>query len=302
MTSRSTFTNIALTLSMLMFAFGAWAQQATAPAPATATASQAVVDADDFDSRTTREELNEILSRHPEDVGVMLKLDPSLFTNDEWIASYPALREFVQKHPEVPLNASYYLARVYVPGNREPEPPAVRMANNIVEGVSIFSVMLVFIGALVWLIRTLLEHRRWSRVSRVQTEIYNKLLDRFTSHEDLLKYVQSVNGKDFIQSAISPIGTGTAPSIAAPISRILWSLQVGVILFCIGVGVWLVSGSLHPDVAASFSTIGVLGICAGLGFAASALVAWVVSRKLGILPVDSGESETGLLRERTLGE
>jgi hypothetical protein len=261
-----------------------------------------MVNAENYDSRTTREELDEILSRHPEAVGVMLKLDPSLFTNETWIASYPALREFVQKHPEVPLNAPYYLERVSVPGDSEPDSAATRLALQVVEGVSIFSVFFVLVGAMIWLIRTLIEHRRWSHESRVQTEIYNKLLDRFTSHEDLLRYIQSSNGKDFIQSAIAPIRTGAAQAIAAPIGRILWSAQVGVVLFAVGLGLRVVSGTLPAEVVSSFSTMGVLAICAGLGFAASAVVAWVVSRKLGILPDGPIETETELIRERTLGE
>ncbi len=305
MTSGFKTRSIAIIFALSAFAGAAWAQEVT-PTTQTETAAteaaQITVDPDTFDSRSTREELHEILQRHPREVGVMLKLDPSLFTNADWIASYPALAEFVKKHPEVPLNSSYYLEWVWIPGDHEPEPAGVRMARQTMEGVTIFATMLIVAGALSWLIRTLLEHRRWSRVSRVQTEIYNKLLDRFTSHEDLLRYVQSTSGKDFIQSAITPISTGASPSIAAPISRILWSLQAGVILVMIGLGLFFVSGQVHPDATASFSTLGILSLCAGIGFAASAVVAWTVSKKLGILPDNESSDETGTLKERTLGE
>jgi len=299
MIRRSLRTTI-ITFALLATAGGAWAQEAASAAEASSTA--AVTDPDRFDSRATREELNELLDRHPREVGVVLKLDPSLFTNEEWIASYPALQEFVTRHPEVALNASYYLERVWIPGEFEPEEPAVRAARQMIEGVSIFAVMLTVVGALVWLIRTLIEHRRWSRVSKIQTEIYNKLLDRFTSHEDLLRYVQSAAGRDFIQSATSPISTGTPPSVSAPVGRILWSLQAGVILFALGLGLQIVAGRLHPDVAGSVSTMGVLGLCAGVGFAVSAVVAWIVSRRLGILPAADVAAETGVGHERTLGE
>lgn len=288
-----------LALAFLVPVFGAWAQQQAA---ATTTPAETVENWDDYDSRTTREELNELLQRHPREIGVVLKLDPSLFRNEAWIASYPALREFVSRHPEVPQNAEYYLERVWVPGDEAPESAETRMARQMVEGVSIFAVMAMVIGGLVWLIRTLLEHRRWSRVSRVQTEIYNKLLDRFTSHEDLLRYVQSAAGRDFIQAAAAPLNTGTPPAVSAPVGRILWSLQAGVILFAIGLGLQIVSFRLHPDVSASVSTMGVLALCGGLGFAASAVVAWIVSRRLGILPPPGDEVETGTPRERTLGE
>jgi hypothetical protein len=172
----------------------------------------------------------------------------------------------------------------------------------MMEGIRVFVVMITIFGAASWLIKTLLEHRRWSRVSRVQTEIYNKLLDRFTSHEDLMRYVQSETGKNFIQSAISPITTGSAPPMAAPVGRILWSAQAGIVLVMLGFGLQFVSDRLHPDVVGSVSTLGVLALCAGLGFVLSAFVAWVVSRRLGILPPPPESTETELNSARTLGE
>lgn len=291
---------IVLILSlMLLPALAAGAQTDT-----TATPPPAVTGAnwETYDARMTRDEFKELIQRHPREVGVILKLDPSLFRNEAWISSYPAIRDFVSKHPEVAQNAEFYLESVWVPGDVTPESAETRVARQMMEGVSIFAVIATFIAGFVWLIRTLLDHRRWRRVSEIQTSIYNKLLDRFTSHEDLLRYVQSAAGRDFIQSAMAPITTGAAAPVAAPVNRILWSLQAGLILFAMGLGVQIVSSRLHEDVATSVSTMGVLGICAGLGFAASAVVAWIVSRRLGILPVPPSDAETVSLNERTLGE
>ncbi len=306
MTSRSTsiLRNIVLTAVIVMIAASASPQSTSTASPptATTTSTEASTPAESFDSRSTREELGSLLERHPREVGVMLKLDPSLFQNEGWMASYPALRDFVAAHPEVARNSGYFLEQVWVPSDEAPEPAAVRTTRQLMEGVQVFIVMLTVIGAFAWLIRTLLEHRRWSRVSRVQTEIYNKLLDRFTSHEDLMRYVQSEAGKNFIQSVIAPISTGSAPPIAAPIGRILWSAQAGIVLVMIGFGLQFVSGRLHADISGSVSTLGVLTLCAGLGFAFSAIAAWIVSRRLGILPPPSESNETEMTSARTLGE
>ncbi|MFA6955076.1 MAG: hypothetical protein WC538_04305 [Thermoanaerobaculia bacterium] len=300
---------LAIASLVAAFAASAFAETATTSttspkteATATTTTVAPASQVDEFDSRSTRDEFNRLRDRHPHEVGVMLKLDPTLFRNEAWIGAYPALRDFVAAHPEVPQNATYYLERIYVPGDEVPEPPAVRMTRQMVEGVQVFVVMLTFLSAAVWLIRTLLEHRRWSRVSKVQTEIYNKLLDRFTSHEDLMRYVQSEAGKNFIQSAISPISTGTPAQLAAPVGRILWSAQAGIVLVMIGAGLQFVSGRLHPDAAGAISTFGILALCGGLGFVLSAFVAWVVSRRLGILPAPPESTETELGSARTLGE
>ena len=53
-------------------------------------------------------------------------------------------------------------------------------------------------------------HRRWSRLSKIQTDVHNKLLDRFTSNEDLLAYIQTPVGRKFLESApIPPAVSGT---------------------------------------------------------------------------------------------
>lgn len=243
----------------------------------------------EFDSRKTREELVALLERHPREVGVVLKLDPSLFRNEGYLASYPALASFVREHPEVAQNAPYFLESVRVPGDYEPESPAVRASRNMMEGLLIFAVVLLVTGTFTWLIRTLLEHRRWSRVSKVQTEIHNKLLDRFTSHEDLLRYVQSASGKQFLEAASTPLFAGSQPG-SAPLNRILWSMQVGVVLAAIGIGAQVVSARAHPDIAGSIFGFGVIALCGGLGFIVSAAVGYVLSRKLGLVP--SGEAVT----------
>jgi len=65
------------------------------------------------------------------------------------------------------------------------------------------------IGVLTWLIRTIIDYRRWSRLSKVQAEIHTKLLDRFSSNEELAAYIQSPAGSRFLES--SPIRLDPGP-------------------------------------------------------------------------------------------
>ena len=63
----------------------------------------------------------------------------------------------------------------------------------------------------IWLIRTTLEQRRWSRLSKIQAEVHSKLMDRFSSNDELLTYVQTPSGRRFLESGPSPLqetGTG----------------------------------------------------------------------------------------------
>jgi hypothetical protein len=128
----------------------------------------------------------------------------------------------------------------------------------------------------------IVTHRRWNRLSKVQYEVHNKLLDRFTSNEDLLAYVQTPAGKRFLESAPIPL-QDEAPSLSAPFSRILWSVQAGVVLGTGGVGSLYVSTRFIEEPAQFFMVIGVLGIALGAGFIVSAIAAYLLSRKLGLL-------------------
>ena len=55
----------------------------------------------DQDARETRENLEEILRKLPPAVGRVLRTDPSLLSNESYLATYPALAAFLKQHPEV---------------------------------------------------------------------------------------------------------------------------------------------------------------------------------------------------------
>ena len=58
-----------------------------------------------------------------------------------------------------------------------------------------------FIGVLIWLVRAVIQHRRWLKVSNIQSEVHLKLMDRMTTNEELLAYIQSPAGRRFLESA-----------------------------------------------------------------------------------------------------
>jgi len=47
-----------------------------------------------------------------------------------------------------------------------------------------------FLGALIWLIRVLLENRRWSRIFKLQSEVHGKLIDKFGTNQELALYMR----------------------------------------------------------------------------------------------------------------
>ncbi len=236
----------------------------------------------DVDSNETRQNLQDVLRKYPPQVGKVLKLDPSLLSNPSYLANYPALATFVAGHPEVAHSPAFFLESIWIPNDTLPETASVRVWRDMMEGISILLVMLFVTGSFVWLIRTLIEHRRWSRLSRTQAEVHGKLMDRFTSNEELLAYMQTPGGKRFLESA--PIALEAGPrAVSAPIGRILWSVQVGLILAMGGFGLQYVSRSIDKTVSQPLLAMGVLAVAIGGGFLLSAFVSFVLSKRLGLI-------------------
>jgi hypothetical protein len=251
------------------------------PAPPPGTAAV------ETDAREVREELERLLMRYPPEVGRILKMDPTMLTNQQYLAQYPGIQQFVAAHPEIARNPSFYLEFVRLSYDYtrpvDPQSRAVETWHNLIESVSIFVVMVFVASMFAWLVKTVITHRRWLRTSKIQTEVHNKLLERFAGTNELLTYVQSSPGRQFLEAA--PIVTEGVPDrpVSAPLNRILWSVQAGIVLVVGGLGFQFVSGRIMPEVAEGLWTIGVLATAFGLGFILAGAFSFVMSRRLGLL-------------------
>jgi hypothetical protein len=256
-------------LGLLAVCSVGWAQ---APAPARVFDQQ--------DAQRTREELSRLLERYPPSVRTVLGVDSSLLDNQPYLATYPALAGYLSNHPEIAHNPSFYIP---APARGPFRDNAVADAWKDVMGD--LMVVLNFgmgVGLLGWLIRTLVDYRRWNRLTSAQTEFHTKLVDRFTANNDLLSYVQSPAGARFLQS--TPIALDAAPrSMGAPLGRILWSVQGGVVLIAAGIGLWIVGSRVGNDASQPLQGLGVIAIALGLGFAVSAAISFLISRRLGLI-------------------
>lgn len=241
------------------------------------------------DARGTYQQFRQLLQQHPPAVGEVLARDPSLLTPD-YLAPYPALVAFLQQHPEIARNPSYFLGS-YEYRDRDPRGRAIDVFENILGGIGLGSMFILLGGLFAWLVRTVIEHRRWLRSSRVQVEVHTKLLDRLQSNEDLLAYMQTPAGRRFLESAPLTLDGEPRPG-GAPIGRILLSLQAGVVLIALGIGLRFVEWSMIQEVAEGFRVIGIIAIALGIGFAASAVVAYVISVRLGLLASRKAEAST----------
>ena len=277
-----------LTTLLLAAAFGTGVLAQGAPAPAANQPPQPAPVALETDARQVRDQLREILNRYPPDVGRILKMDPTMLSNQAYLAQYPAVQQFLAAHPEIARNPAFYLEFVRQSFDytqpADPQSRAIDMWAGILEGVGVFAIVVFISSMIAWLIKTLLNHRRWLRTSRVQTEVHNKLLDRFAGTNELLSYVQTSAGRRFLEAAPIPLDAATdRPIVAAPLNRILWSVQAGIVLTVGGFGFQYVSGSVLPEVGEGLWTVGVLGTAFGIGFIIAGAFSYVMSRRLGLL-------------------
>lgn len=275
-----------LTLALLLApAPGAKAQEtAQAPAGEAVTTSEAGAppemtpppsDAIPQTSQDVRREFASILRLHPTELATILALDPTLLSNDAFLTGYPKLAAFVSAHPEVRRNPRFYLEDFsYMPQRRG-------MLGEILEGLFVFSIFLLISFMFVWLVRTIIEQKRWNRLSRTQSEVHTKILDRFGTSAELLEYIRTPAGTKFLESAPIPLHAEQAPTNAT-LSRSLASIQVGIVVAAGALGMLLVSGRLDKEASEGMFAMGAIGACIGAGFIVSAIISIVLSRRLGL--------------------
>lgn len=293
-TRRTTLTTVAAAAILLACAEAGAAQTARF-APATAQNRAAAVApqgspgapiAEEIDPGQLREQFYDVLRGYPPNLGRVLKLDPSLMTNEQYLSVYPAAAAFLAEHPGIVRNPSYFLERIDVfteeAWRMDERSRERRETGEMLAATAAFVAFLIVSGVVVWVIRAILENRRWNRVSKTQYDVHTRLLERFGSNEELLAYIQTPVGRRFLESGPAPV-PGSPEPVSAPFSRILWSVQVGIILLTTGSGLLILSRKLQPDAGVFFTVFGVLSLTLGAGFLASGAASWAISKRLGLL-------------------
>lgn len=286
-------TRMVLVVTLMLAFHAGLAAQETTTAPETTTAA-ATTTADAPSSSTPRAkssyeirgEFSQLLRQSPDELPTILTLDPTLLSSEPFLARYPELARFVAENPEVRHHPGFYLGEFEM----------IRRdgLQNILEPVLIFFVFAMIAFALAWLVRTIIEQKRWNRLSRTQSEVHNKILDRFGTTAELLEYVKTPAGTKFLESAPIPLHTESGTP-NPPLARVLWSIQIGVVVSAAAIGMLLVSLRYADETGKGLFTLGVIGLCVGVGFAGSAALSIFLSRRLGLLQPPPSE-DAGLVQ------
>jgi hypothetical protein len=120
----------------------------------------------------------------------------------------------------------------------------------------------------------------WSRRQHLKaiTAFNTHVLDRLGSATDFGAFAQTEAGSQLMRglTAVEPPGT-------TPERRILNSVQTGIVLLSLGLGLLSLARSSSVPGHAELTVVGTIGLSLGVGFLLSAGTSYQLSRALGLL-------------------
>jgi len=138
--------------------------------------------------------------------------------------------------------------------------------------------MLVILGVyslFASVILTLLANRRRTNTARLQAELQTRLLDKLGTSQELLAYLESPAGQRLAEAVTLERGN--------PYRRILGSVQTGLILTAVGAALLALRGQLGAEEVHGLTFVGAISTSLGIGFLASAYMAYRLSKAWGLL-------------------
>jgi hypothetical protein len=139
--------------------------------------------------------------------------------------------------------------------------------------IPVLAITVVF-GSLCWVAWLIFSTLRRYKTAKLQSDVQHRLLEKFGSSQDLLSYVQTDAGKQFLDSL--------ATEQPAPYARILGAVQAGIIMTFFGTALLALRGKV-ADSEMGFLVFGTLILTLGIAFIVSAAVSYVLSKSFGLL-------------------
>lgn len=272
-----------------------------AQAPAQ-NAPAAVAPATQEDLGATQQRLMQLLRVTPT-LAEVVSSDPSLLSDQQYVEkSNPELAAFLQQHPEIGRNPSFWLFSNLRSPQQERYPileqrrglvPPRDSRNGgldrVMSDIAPMIVMIVLLCALAWIIRTLTESRRWTKMFTLQSDVHAKLIDRFATNQELLGYMETDAGRRFLEASpiVTEAETRRMPNL---VSRLIATLQVGLVLTLLGAGLLALRNSVG-DEGTTMLVLGIVALMPGIGLILSAGLLWVVGKRLNLMETPHVHSE-----------
>ena len=219
--------------------------------------------------------LDRFLDAHPEIQGDVIG-DPGRLADPNYVHDKPELQAFFESHPLVKADPRAFISpAVWRFQNRRSD------TEELLSWFIPFTVFICCLLAVLWVLRLVLENRRWNKSFRIHEEVHTKLIEKFASGQDLSAYMGSDAGRRLLEWTPPSIDTGSR-GVPAAASRILWSIQAGLVLGLLGVGLLLIRDRI-PEGVEPLLIFGTVGLTIGAGFIISSFVSYALSKHLGLM-------------------
>lgn len=135
------------------------------------------------------------------------------------------------------------------------------------------------VGIVLLIVWAILEWRR----SKHKFDLHNKLLDKFSSAQELNGFLSSQGGSKFLD--FLTIGS------LRPKEKILSSISKGVIFLFLGIAIFFIGPFMSQRVEESngVQAFGILSMVLGAGFLVSTFISYKLSKKWGIIDTERTE-------------
>jgi len=140
-------------------------------------------------------------------------------------------------------------------------------------------IQLAFAGFVIWIVARAREQRL-----RQRSEERSRMLERFSSAQDMTEFLSSTAGARFLE-----LLEGRAPH---PMKSLSATVTAGIISFFAGIAFLIVSRMLDDD---DFRIPGMLGLMIGLGILVSAAVSAMLYHRAGLLAASPQKDRSGEL-------
>jgi hypothetical protein len=128
-----------------------------------------------------------------------------------------------------------------------------------------------------WIVWVLFSSIRRYKIARFQADVQARLLHQLDSGQNLLAYVETPAGKQFVNDLSTE---KVEPS--SPYRRILTSMQIGIILAVFGAALLFLRSRVSGD-PEGLMIFGTLALALGIGFGLSGAMTYFLSRSFGLL-------------------
>jgi len=220
--------------------------------------------------------LDRFLDSHPEIQRDVIGDPNRIISDPNFMHDHPALQAFLDSHPLVKADPRAFVSpELWRFENRRSD------TEELLSWFIPFTVFVCCLLAVLWVLRLVLENRRWNKSFKIHEEVHTKLIEKFASGQDLTAYMGSDAGRRLLEWTPPSIDAGPR-GVPAAASRILWSIQAGLVLGLVGVGLLLIRDRV-TDAVEPLLVFGTLGATIGAGFIVSAFVSYALSKHLGLM-------------------